>query len=86
MIALGRLLRLAEIDFDDAAIRESPRAATGRNGRHPVRLSPRRASARGGGRRSQPVRDERRGYGTTPPRDGIATGNCFRVGDAGESG
>ena len=56
MIALGRLLRLAGIDFDEASIRESlPRRFVGRERRrHPIRL---RADRR---RRSRATRPRRR--------------------------
>ena len=68
MIALGRILRLAEIEFDEPAIRESlPRRFAGRQRRrHPLRLRPHRRGDRaaGGGRAAVALPDERRGHGS----------------------
>jgi hypothetical protein len=91
MIALGRLLRLAEIEFDDAAIRESlPRRYQDENVaaiRFGYQLTPeeiaRLASA------APPSRFEMNDAATAPfhRETGIASGSSASVaGDAGESG
>jgi Pyruvate/2-oxoacid:ferredoxin oxidoreductase gamma subunit len=91
MIALGRLLRLAEIDFDDAAIRESlPRRYQDENVaaiRFGYQLTPeeieRLAAA------APPSRFEMNDAATAPGHreTGIATGSPLSMaGDAGETG
>lgn len=91
MIALGRLLRLAEIDFDDAAIRESlPRRYQDENVaaiRFGYQLTldeiARLAAV------APPSRFEMNDAATAPNHreTGIATGSSLSaVGDAGESG
>ena len=91
MIALGRLLRLAEIDFDDAAIRESlPRRYQDENVaaiRFGYQLTPEEIARLAAA--APPSRFEMNDAATAPfhRETGIATGSSLSaVGDAGESG
>jgi len=91
MIALGRLLRLAEIDFDDAAIRESlPRRYQDENVaaiRFGYQLTPEEIARLAAA--APPSRFEMNDAATAPNHreTGIATGSSLSaVGDAGESG
>jgi Pyruvate/2-oxoacid:ferredoxin oxidoreductase gamma subunit len=90
MIALGRLLRLAEIDFDDAAIRDSlPRryqdenvAAISFGYALTVEEITRLAA------KAPPSRFEMNDAATAPlhRRTGVGTGSALGVGDGAESG
>ena len=91
MIALGRLLRLAAIDFDDAAIRESlPRRYQDENVaaiRFGYQLTPEEIARLAAA--APPSRFEMNDAATAPHHreTGIATGSSLSsVGDAGESG
>jgi Pyruvate/2-oxoacid:ferredoxin oxidoreductase gamma subunit len=91
MIALGRLLRLAEIDFDDAAIRESlPRRYQDENVaaiRFGYQLTPEEIARLAAA--APPSRFEMNDAATAPNHreTGIATGSSLSAaGDAGESG
>ena len=91
MIALGRLLRLAEIDFDDAAIRESlPRRYQEENVaaiRFGYQLTPEEIARLAAA--APPSRFEMNDAATAPfhRETGIASGSPVSVaGDAGESG
>ena len=91
MIALGRLLRLAEIDFDDGAIRESlPRRYQDENVaaiRFGYQLTPEEIARLAAA--APPSRFEMNDAATAPfhRETGIATGSSLSaVGDAGESG
>jgi Pyruvate/2-oxoacid:ferredoxin oxidoreductase gamma subunit len=91
MIALGRILRLAEVDFDDAAIRESlPRRYQDENVaaiQFGYRLTPEEIARMAAA--APPSRFEMNDAATAPGHreTGIATGSPLSMsGDAGETG